>query len=135
MAPNGGTIPTNFAIVSLLSISLAFALLSSWALTERPSAPTRSPSGSNIAIGTLANSPTWLSHAPTAAALASWVDTSVPVMRDDVSVIYADTGATCVNPDGGAQIQPTISGKNVCRSLLVSKFDPGGTLASLELQR
>ena len=47
-----------------------------------------------------------LSRVANAAALASWTNYAFPVERDDVGVLYIDTGASCVAADGGAQIQP-----------------------------
>ena len=49
-----------------------------------------------------------LSHVSNATALASLTVYSIPIMRDDVGVLYTDTGASCTisGGDSGWQIQP-----------------------------
>lgn len=67
-------------------------------------APVASANDNNAT--TNANSQNRLSHVANAAALATWTNYAFPVERDDVGIIYTDTGASCTNADGFAQVQP-----------------------------
>ena len=64
-------------------------------------------SNSETTPDTTANSQNRLSRVANAAALAAWTNYAFPVERDDVSgAKWVDTGASCTNADGYAQVQP-----------------------------
>lgn len=99
----------NRLLAGVAAFALASAQVSSGiAALPSPNYQT-APDTGNTNLGqaaTMQNLLSRLSHVLNASLLATVTNYAIPVMRDDVGILYADTGASCTAADGYAQVQP-----------------------------